>query len=156
MARAKALAAIAAFLPVATVTSAQQPGAPVAVGYSSSVSSKGATLEFQLADGSTARIELSAGQVLVDGHRVGLYKQSGDFDKSFRDLIRQGASLSASEMLTAAKAWRPKGIRPAVAEIPAAIQLRLGPIQAAPAAPAPPAPPAPPAVVNLTGHTPPM
>src|SRR5690242_17852444 len=137
--------AFAATLLLAGAASAQR-SASVAVGYSTSVSSKEAVLEFELSDGSTAKIALSGGLVLVDGKRVGNYRPSGAFEQSFRELLKQNSTAGAAAMLAAAQAWKPAGIRPDVANIPLAIHSRLAVLQAAPVPSAAPLPPAQPAV----------
>lgn len=139
--------ALVALVALPAVSAAQRSA--TAVAYTSSVSSRDASIEFQLSNGSKARIALEGGKVLVDGKAVGSYRIAGDFERSFRALLSGGTSLSAGEMLAAMKAWKPAGIRPEVAAIPQAIQQRLQGIEAAPAAPVPPGPPV------VSGVTPP-
>jgi hypothetical protein len=107
----------------------QPPRAGVAVAYTTSVSSREATLEFQMAGGGTLRIAFAGGQVMLDGKSVGPYAPNGPMERSFRELLQRTGSSSTADMLAALKAWQPQpGVSPSAAR--SAVIQRVTPLSA--------------------------
>lgn len=108
--RANRLAALLALLaPLAL-------GMPTPVGAQEAVSSSTvllgrdvARLELELASGDTRTIELSGGSVEVDGENAGAYEVGGEFDRAWRDLLRDPALAESAGLGERLAAWDPPG-----------------------------------------------
>jgi len=75
------------------------------VSHAIAVSSREATLDFELANGHTRSLTLRAGRVLVDGQAVGSYTPGGLLDRSWRRALADAASLDTRAVLVALRAW---------------------------------------------------
>ena len=87
-----------------TVSAGPAPAGQV-VGYSS----QNGTLAFHLADGSTVRVALRGGDVLVNDERVGRYAEGGRLPAAWEALVARAADLGTDEMLMALKELRLEG-----------------------------------------------
>jgi hypothetical protein len=66
-----------------------------------------ARLELELSDGQTTVLELNSGHVLIDGADVGSYEPGGDFEKSWRDLLRNPTIGELADLPTLLSGWEP-------------------------------------------------
>lgn len=88
---------------------AAQPAPPEIVESTISVSSGAASLELELADGDTHRIELRDGRVRLDGEELGAYEPGGALERSWRDLLADATRESPAFEMTSERlrGWDP-------------------------------------------------
>lgn len=112
------------------------------VGYSVTTSSREATAGFDLADGSSLRIALRSGAVLVDGVQTGRYQPGGALDRQWREVLGRTASLTTDQAVALLHQWQVRGLGGDDARALGVIGRHLAGLQAAEVVPVPPAPPA--------------
>jgi len=66
-----------------------------------------ARLELELSDGQTTVLELNSGHVLIDGADMGSYEPGGDFEQSWRDLLRNPTIGELVELPALLSGWEP-------------------------------------------------
>lgn len=80
------------------------------VSHAVSLSPREATVELELADGTTRVVSLRSGQMLVDGVAAGKYKPAGALDRAWRQLLAGAATKDTRELLVALHAFRVPGL----------------------------------------------
>ena len=75
------------------------------VGAAVSVSDDDASLDLELSDGRTVRLQLLDGEVFVDSERLGSYDEGGTLDRSWRRLLEDAAMASTSELPVVLRDW---------------------------------------------------
>ena len=81
-----------------------------AVSHTVSLSPRDASVELELADGTTRVVALRAGEVLVDGVRIGHYRAGGALDRAWRRLLAAGAASDTRTLLAALRAFKVSGL----------------------------------------------
>jgi hypothetical protein len=114
------------------------------VGYSVTTSSREASAGFDLADGSSLKIALRNGDVLVNGAPAGHYQLGGALDRSWREALGHTASLTTDQAVALLHDWQVRGLAGDDAQSLAVIERQLAGLRAAEVVPVPPVPPEPP------------
>jgi len=81
-----------------------------AVSHTVSLSPRDASVELELADGTTRVVALRAGEVLVDGAPIGHYRAGGALDRAWRRLLAEGAASDTRTLLAAVRAFKVSGL----------------------------------------------
>jgi len=81
-----------------------------AVSHIISLSPRDASVELELADGTTRVVALRAGEVLVDGAPIGHYRAGGALDRAWRRLLAEGAASDTRTLLAAVRAFKVSGL----------------------------------------------
>jgi len=110
------------------------------VGYSVTTSSREATAGFDLADGSSLRIALRNGDVLVDGVQAGRYQPGGALERQWREVLGRSASLTTDQAVALLHEWQVRGLTGDDARALGVIGRQLAGLRAAEVVPVPPAP----------------
>jgi hypothetical protein len=115
------------------------------VGYSVTTSSREASAGFDLADGSSLKIALRGGELLVNGASVGRYQPGGGLDAQWREALGRTASLTTDQAVALLHDWRVRGLAGDDAQALAVMERQLAGLRAGEVVPVPPEPPEPPA-----------
>lgn len=110
------------------------------VGYSVTTSSREATAGFDLADGSSLRIALRNGDVLVDGVQAGRYQPGGALERQWREVLGRSASLTTDQAVALLHQWQVRGLTGDDARALGVIGRQLAGLRAAEVVPVPPPP----------------
>jgi hypothetical protein len=79
------------------------------VSHTVSLSPREASVELELADGTTREVALRAGEVLVDGAPVARYRAGGALDRAWRRLLAEGSASDTRTLLAAVRAFKISG-----------------------------------------------
>ncbi len=80
------------------------------VSHAVSLSPREASVEFDLADGTTRAVGLRGGQVLVDGRAVGRYTPGGALERGWRQLLAEAGPKETQAALSRLRAFRVSGL----------------------------------------------
>ena len=126
------------------------------VGHVASVSADASSLQLDLANGQRITLQLSGGEIRLDGERIGTYELRAELERSWRDLLGSAGRLSSEELFAAITAWRSEALTGS--ESGEAIASRLDPLTVArsavpvPEVPVAPTPPNPTPILRLDGQ----
>ena len=91
---------------------AKLPQVVTVVAHSTDVSSRDATVRFELSDGETRTVSLRRGGIYLDGERVGEYPEGALLERAWRGLVSQGGELSTPQMVLAVRALPADNLTP--------------------------------------------
>lgn len=80
------------------------------VSHTVSLSPREASVELELADGTTRTVALRGGEILVDGSPMGRYRSGGALDRAWRRLLTEGSASDTRALLAAARSFRVPGL----------------------------------------------
>lgn len=89
-------------------TSQTQRGRVVA--HSTALSSGGGTLGIEMTNGDVWQLTLADGEMLLNGHPVGSYRELGPMAEGWREFVRRAAELSTQDALAAFAEFEPPGL----------------------------------------------
>jgi hypothetical protein len=120
------------------------------VAFSVTTSSREATARFDLADGSSLRIGLRNGDLLIDGARVARYEPGGALDTRWRAVLARSGTVTTDEALAVLQHWKAGEFTGADANAYGILRDRLAGLTPGAVVPVPPVPPAPDVAPALT------
>jgi hypothetical protein len=129
----------------------QAPQAVTVVGHSAEISSREATVRFELSDGESRTLSLRRGGIYLDGDRIGEYPDGALLERAWRGLVSQGGELNTFQMALAIRALPAADLTPEAAaawETALAAVPELSPEVAAAVVPVPVTRPVPPTPVT--------
>ena len=95
------------------------------VAHSVSMSDDGSSLQLELTNGRTITIELSRGNIHINGEAAGSYSAGGPLEQSWLALLTHGGELNSTELLEALQGWDIEGLEATERQIQQAIEVSL-------------------------------